>query len=360
MLIESFEVENFRSLHHLKLEKLTRVNLLVGKNNSGKTSVLEALYTLTRIEMADWFEFLEVTRGMEKDAQDFRSLFYGFNLTNHVRVGATYKGAGRGPSKYRFQLEPISEAAVRRRRKEGNALMVSIWLGARGPAHVFGMVRDRTTGEMEYTPISGSAEDFIEYGLPDKMAPRHIAEFLSTTVDLNTLSEQISELTLNKEDEALTEVMRQIDSRITSLSLDAKGRIHFDLGEGFSMLAPINSMGEGVQRLLSIVTAIAATAGGIILIDEFDNGLHYSALRILWKGVLAAARKYDVQIMATTHNAEALRHLTWVLDDEEYQDYRDDVAAYTLIRADDDTVRSYRYDYEQLDYALDHGLEVRN
>ena len=119
-------------------------------------------------------------------------------------------------------------------------------------------------------------------------------------------------------------------------------------------------MGEGIQRLLSIIASIASNAGGIVLIDELDNGLHYSALRVLWKGILQAAREYNVQIVATTHSVEALRHLTWVLDDEEHASYRDDVAAYTLIRADDDTVRSYRYDYEQLEFALEHDMEVRN
>lgn len=83
-------------------------------------------------------------------------------------------------------------------------------------------------------------------------------------------------------------------------------------------------------------------------------------MRVLWKGILQVAREYNVQIVATTHSAEALRHLTWVLDDEENISYRDDVAAYTRIRADDDTVRSYWRDYEQLDYALDHGLEICN
>ena len=109
-----------------------------------------------------------------------------------------------------------------------------------------------------------------------------------------------------------------------------------------------------------MISAIATNTGGIVLVDEIDNGLHYSALRILWKGILQAAREYDVQVFATTHSAEALRHLTWVLDEEENASFRDDVAAYTLIRADDDTVRSYRHDYEQLDYALDHGVEIRN
>ena len=359
MLMESFEAENFRSLKHLKLEKLARVNLLVGKNNSGKTSVLEALYILTRIELADWFEALEYMRGIEETEQDFRSLFYKFDVRNEVRVGASYNGAGRGPSKCRFQLGFPNEQTTRQRRKERKPLLVRIWVGTNKPSHTFAMTRNRDD-EMEYNPISDGAETFMEEGLPEKIDSRHSANFLSTTIDLEQLSEQLSELTLNKEGESLIKVMRRIDNRITAFSLDAKGKIHIDLGEGFAMLSSINLMGEGIQRLLSIVAAIASTTGGIVIVDEIDNGLHYSALRILWRGVLEAAREYDVQLFATTHSAEALRHLTWVLDDEEYASYRDDVAAYTLIRADDDTVRSYRYGYSQLEFALEHGVEVRN
>lgn len=144
------------------------------------------------------------------------------------------------------------------------------------------------------------------------------------------------------------------------MELGAAGQIYFDLGNDFRTLLPLNLMGEGIQRLLDVITSIAHTAGGIVLIDEIDNGLHYSALRTLWKGILQAAREYDVQVFATTHSAEALRHLTWVLDDEENASYRNDVAAYTLIRATDDEVKNYRYNYGQLEFALERGIEVRN
>lgn len=191
-------------------------------------------------------------------------------------------------------------------------------------------------------------------------ASRHvISEILTTNVNQGLLSQKVETLRFNKSDGQVLLTMQAIDPRIKSIELGASGQIYFDLGNDFRTLLPLNLMGEGIQRLLDVITSIAHTAGGIVLIDEIDNGLHYSALRTLWKGVLQAAREYDVQVFATTHSAEALRHLTWVLDDE-CKEYRDDVAAYTLIRADDDTVRSYRHDYGQLEYALEHGIEVRN
>lgn len=71
MLIDSFEIENFRSLKHLKLEKLARVNLLMGKNNSGKTSVLEALFAFTGIKENTWITITESERGLDGDSTDF-------------------------------------------------------------------------------------------------------------------------------------------------------------------------------------------------------------------------------------------------------------------------------------------------
>lgn len=358
MLMDSFEVENFRSLKHLKLEKLARVNLLVGKNNSGKTSVLEALYALARIEMPEWFEDLESERGIDGEDHDFRALFYGFNSANRITVRAAYRQYTDGPREFGFWIEPLSEPNMRRR-KGVKSLVVNIQVGSENTYSAV-MTREERLGDTTYDPLTAEADDFWADELPYELAARHTAEFISTTIDLDLLSSHLSDLTINKEEEKLTDIIKQLDPRIKSLSLDSGGRVHFDLGESFSTLASINHAGEGVQRLLSVAAAIADNGGGTVLIDEIDNGLHYSALRILWKGIIQAAREYDVQVFATTHSAEALRHLTWVLDDEEYKDYRDDVAAYTLIRAKDDTVRSFRYNYEQLDFAMEHDMEVRN
>ena len=321
MLMDSFEVENFRSLKHLKLEKLARVNLLVGKNNSGKTSVLEALYALTRMEMPDWFDLIEENRGIEEEDRDFKSLFHGFDASKTVQIKAIYQKIGRGPKKFQASFSLVTDSAARTRKKEKRGLFVSVLIGTKNPLHRLILTRNGED-EMEYRTDSEAAKKFADGDLPENIAPRHTGEFLSTVINLDVLSDQLSDLSLNKRDGAVLAIMQRIDARIVSISLSSKGHIQFDLGEEFGMLSRINSMGEGIQRLLCIVAAIATNPGGTLLIDEIDNGLHYSALRILWKGILQAAREYDVQIVATTHSAEALRHLTWVLDEEENASYQ--------------------------------------
>ena len=91
MLMDSFEVENFRSLKHLKLEKLARVNLLVGKNNSGKTSVLEALFAFLGVGGVYGFAIIEYERKIDRG--DFRYLFYGLNTDNSIAIRALHREA---------------------------------------------------------------------------------------------------------------------------------------------------------------------------------------------------------------------------------------------------------------------------
>ncbi|MGI4834457.1 MAG: AAA family ATPase [Janthinobacterium lividum] len=207
-------------------------------------------------------------------------------------------------------------------------------------------------------PSTQESRDYLEKGPAFIAGPRNLTKILGTRNNFYSLNDELETLKVGKRDKELVQILRIFDTRISRIELLPSGQIYSDLGQ--KSLLPLNLMGEGLQRLLSILTSATSDAGGMILVDEIDNGLHYSALRVLWNGILRTAKEYNVQIIATTHSAEALRHLTWVLDEEENAGFREDVAAYTLIQADDDTVRSYRHDYEQLDYALDHGVEVRN
>ena len=372
--MESFEVENFRSLKHLKLEKLARVNLLVGKNNSGKTSVLEGLLLFTGTNVANWIDHIDNERRME--VLGFAFLFYQFDSERRITLRAHIM-----PSHNKDRILPsyLLEVAITALPTERtvNALPLPGLIEEeklyRGPDGLTEPIRSiHIFAHQPESPVDASASQsysyqqrWMERGQRQTDRDRALSRpafghWIGTQMSIAELYARIEYLQFRKQESQLVRVLKLIDSRIVKIVLASENTIYFDLGTNFPDLLPISLMGDGVQRLLAIVAAMAHTKGAIIHIDEIDNGLHYSALRILWKGILQAAREYDVQVFATTHSAEALRHLTWVLDDEEYASYRDDVAAYTLIRADDDTVRSYRHDYGQLEYALEHGIEVRN
>src|SRR5262249_48001630 len=112
-----------------------------------------------------------------------------------------------------------------------------------------------------------------------------------------------------KRQEEIMPALSFIDRRLKRLSLAplaGESVIHGDV-EGLRQLVPLPFMGEGMRRVLSIVLAIANAQGGIVLIDEIENGLHYSVQKQVWQAIGAAARQANVQIFATTHSWECIQ-----------------------------------------------------
>jgi hypothetical protein len=149
--------------------------------------------------------------------------------------------------------------------------------------------------------------------------------------------------------------LRIIEPRLQKLGLvptTDKPIIHGDIG--MSRLVPIPFMGEGLRRVLSIVLAIANAPGGVVLIDEIENGLHYSVHKKVWQAIAVAARKNDVQVFATTHSWECI-----VAANESFSASDPfDLAVHRLDRRDQE-IRAVSYDREALAAAMKHEMEVR-
>jgi AAA15 family ATPase/GTPase len=111
--------------------------------------------------------------------------------------------------------------------------------------------------------------------------------------------------------------------------------------------------------MLAILLIINQCAGGMVLIDEVDNGFHFSAMENLWKAILATAKQTNTQLFITTHNIDSLRGLNQVLMSDEYSGYRDDVSAYKLIKNLADELITLKYDYPQFSYAIQQEIEIR-
>jgi AAA15 family ATPase/GTPase len=76
---------------------------------------------------------------------------------------------------------------------------------------------------------------------------------------------------------------------------------------GYERPMPLHGMGDGVSRLFELILGIVNVAGGICLIDEFENGLHWSVQEKIWEVIFQTSRNLDVQIFATTHSFDAVK-----------------------------------------------------
>jgi hypothetical protein len=128
--------------------------------------------------------------------------------------------------------------------------------------------------------------------------------------------------------------------------------IHGDVG--LPRLMPLPFMGEGLRRLLSIVLGIANVPGGVVLIDEVENGLHHSVMKDVWNAIALAARQLDVQIFATTHSYECIT----AANEAFTASGRYDLRLYRLDRINEE-IKAVAYDQETVGAAIDFYHEVR-
>jgi hypothetical protein len=156
-------------------------------------------------------------------------------------------------------------------------------------------------------------------------------------------------------EEDLVQTLHLLEPRLKRLLLLMTGGVATVNGDiGIGPPVPVPLMGEGIQRLLSILLAIASAPGGVVLVDEIENGLHYTVMTDVWRAINQAAERFDTQVFATTHSWECIRAAHDAFSAVDGYDLR-------LIRLDrtGDDIREVDYNQEMLATAFATGLEVR-
>lgn len=117
---------------------------------------------------------------------------------------------------------------------------------------------------------------------------------------------------------------------------------------------PLRSLGDGAQRLFGVALALANSRDGFLLIDEAENGIHYSVQRAFWKMILRTANENNVQVLATTHSGDCIRGFVQAATELEDVDG-------ALVRLDrqNGSLSAVTYSEESLRVAAEQGIEVR-
>lgn len=372
MHVSTLQIDRFRGVRTSRVDGLRRVNLFLGRNNAGKTSFLEALYVATGVGVPQRLDTLAQTRGLVRGNEpDVANFFYrggpdpfriSLDSGTHRSLFSSDDAPDR-PGDLVVQGHLIQEGdrddLVAEPEDYGRgSQMIGVELEATGRL----LGDERANASLLWR----SADPSRRASWPNRLRTRVASElepfrrsvFISANAIDTGLSKRLSDVVQAKQKQRVVDVMHQIDERIVGIELGDRDQVFVDVG--LPSLLPLGLMGTGVRRLLSIVTTILTAEGSVVLIDEIDAGLHHTALSLLWETVLRATESFGVQVMATTHSREALEQLVAVLESEaSFENDRDDVAAFDLVRGETDEVRSYRFDFEKLDFALEHDLDVR-
>jgi len=362
-MYESFRVKNYRCFADLSIEPLARVNLIAGKNNVGKTALLEALLLYCEHNNPTVVSDVNGYRGFLEVAprESLWGLFREFNPKNRIEilVRDTYQ---RQHSLAITVHERGTVVQSRRGEEEDEPKHLDLFESndrlqeepARVPeleVHYLYMPPEGKT--LKYKAV---ADRFFlrSRGIGFK-APR--AVFLSATrrVGTATLAQRFSDLVEFKEESSVVETLNIIEPRLKGLKVLQKGRNPLIYGDlGMDRLMPLPFLGDGMARILSLALGVPPAKDAALLVDEFENGLHYSVVKDVWKAIATAVRRFNVQLFATTHSEECIRSAHEAFSESETYDFRFHRLDYV-----DNTIKAVTYDQEALEFALKSGWEVR-
>lgn len=377
----SLSIKNFRCFSDFTIEPLERVNLITGENNSGKTALLEAVFLVAGGNNLSRWERINAYRGMgslrempyslsrrryESDPLSaglpfWRHTFRNLDSTKAIQISV----AQASGIQHRTQLRVLDAGSVqlpldREIAQPQNMIVYDLF------EPTMELVYLEPSGETHATRVSfeadtGRMQRFDDDGRPIRRAvPRHMpfpGFFLppSRRNSSEADARRLGRLVASKQPYSLLDALRIIEPRLRKLAPvpTADGSfIYADIG--LDEMLDLRLMGDGLVHLTSILLHIASAAGGIVLIDEIENGLHHSSMHKVWLAIAAAARQFNTQVLATTHSYECI----WAAHESFAGSVQYDFHLHRLDRVDD-KIGAFTYDQETLASSVKADLEVR-
>ncbi|WP_462251830.1 AAA family ATPase [Ferruginibacter sp.] len=372
MNFKKLEIEGFRGIKKAEIDGLSMVNIFLGQNNCGKTSLLEAIFLLAGYNNANLALNIDLFRDLiHNEENDFSFLFYNLNYSSVLVLSAELT------NKEQIKLEILPKDSSGQTKiiiADGNKvsdLTDSFSNSASDESN------SRSVNQLEFkSTIKAFQQQKVEYRstivgiragenfqLTTKLDPKKRKDNFkallqgSHLLHSKDLPKKLQRLIIDKRKDSLINDLKQIDPKITDITAFSDNMIYIDTGA--KSLMPSNLMGDGFIKYLHTIININEVKGGAMLIDEVDNGLHFKALKNLWRILLRTASANKTQLFLTTHSKEALVYLKEVLEESEFITFQNDVKCFTISKLADSTLKSYRYDFEAFEYAIENDVEIR-
>lgn len=340
------------------------MNLFVGENNVGKTALLEAvrlyvsprplvvLWQLVqnrgtyrpRVELRGSGSGQDALEAIPELLQSVEALFHG-SFTTGPRLPILIGPAGReadvlaisapwtsaDPSPGTLTLDDAlsflsldTELIRVERQGRANSLLLERAL------RTYGILRGEGDGRALWVPTEG-------------MIPPRLHSLWDRVVASGGATE--AERALRAVVPGLLRIHSMGDSRSRDLALEI---------EGLSRPVPLKSMGDGTLRVLGIALALVEAHDGVLLVDEIENGLHFTIQDAVWEAIFSLAGQLNVQVFATTHSWDTVVGFQYAanLSEEEGLLYRLEGEA-------DGHITAIRYTEREVEIAAEQRIEVR-
>ncbi|OQY43708.1 MAG: hypothetical protein B6242_14260 [Anaerolineaceae bacterium 4572_78] len=348
-MIKNLHIKNFRLFDDFNIDGLARINLIVGKNNIGKSSLLEAVHVLvnpkspsTILEILEMRgEITSYEKFFEEHGYKIQHLFFGHKLIEgkplHIRTDDSHYRELRitfirDGQEYQTEESPFF-LELEYKGKINNKVCANV---------IGGLIENKRLRmfDMVYKPC------------------RHSNYVTAKEANYRTMLKYWDDVNLTYKETDVLDMLHVLEPHIERIAFKIMEIAHSGIlvrdkkqGKRYSLA----SKGDGVHRLLTIAIALASAENGYLLVDEIDTGFHHKAMTAMWQRIFDIAERLNVQVFATTHSLDCIRSFAEVLHKQ------DDKEIGTLFRLEqqDEQTKSVRYDAERLSSAVEQGIEVR-
>jgi AAA15 family ATPase/GTPase len=360
MNLKQLTIKNFRCFDKLEIECLSKINLFVGKNNSGKSSILESLFLLFGMSNPKLANIINILRGVGNVTPNHLSyLFHNLKLRNKPSFYCKFDN----DAERWLDIEPYmqNEKNIVNVDSSLTSNLYSEEIGGVNfnfSIHEAGKIKSQYKSSLIYKSGLWEIKNVQQY------EERTKASFISSTNipnDKNTL-EAYSNIIKRNDKVDILGLLKIFDPNIENIQILHDG-IYFKIKD-IDVLTPINIMGEGIRRFLAIITAVALFPHSFVCIDEIENGLNYLSYKLLLKSLLLFSNQYDVQLFITTHNIEVLSCLKSLLEkgnnDINIIDMQKHTKVFTIGKTLKAGYQAYGYSFEAFKDAINNETEIRS
>lgn len=309
-IIENIHIETFRGIKELKLEDLAQINILTGKNNSGKTSVLEMLKNFRNF--MDW-DHQNILAGNKEILytnaylEEFQELF---DINSEEKI-ITYE-VGLKSKNLNVSIKAIDE---------------STW----AHAEIRNLLKTRI-------PIVSDRDRFLEFDRNLKKIFEYPDLYKETVEVLKEYDDDIIGFEYKQEEQPGPNY-----GHYTWTITKSSGK-HF----------PLNAYGDGMKRALFLMAMTLKAKNGILLLDNFETSIHPAAMDKTFQWILRACKKLNIQVFLTSYNKEAIDKIL-KCDPE----ITKDIAVYTLSKINGKTAARKVSGEKAIVMQNEMGLELR-
>ncbi|WP_367695139.1 AAA family ATPase, partial [Helicobacter pylori] len=332
-MIQSVRIKNFKTFKNTQIDGFTKLNIITGGNNVGKSNLLEALYCLVGKSMHPCANITEIYDNIRKEPLTIESkslMFYGLDTKEEIQIITTLDNnqtldlqikfiASENQKVIESQIIPIAEqtqipSQLNFTLKKNNEEIYNDHLNiAKVP---------------NFPPIpnqSGYNRQFKNFdpNQLQKLLPFESAVIIPSDAAYRQahMIQAVSEICSNNQlEEELNKHLNQFDNNIQAISFNTNNQLKLKV-KNIKEKVPLSVFGDGLKKYLHIVSAFMADNAKTIYIDEVENGLHFSRMRLLLKKIIDFINNNkdgNLQAFMTTHNQEFIEILDQVIREKDF------------------------------------------